>query len=76
MPTLMFNIKFTDEERAILRRQAKKSKSTEADHLRVCMLVDAVVEGDMQAIKLTAGRMREKFVARMRIWERKAAKAV
>ena len=75
MPTVLFSIKFTEEERAILRRQAKANDMTEADYLRVCMLVDAVAMGDVQALKLTAGRLREKFMVRMRAWMHEGPKA-
>ncbi len=66
MPVEVFGIKFTEEERALLRKRAKIEKLSEADYLRVCMIVDAVMAGDRDAIKITAGRLREKFLARVR----------
>jgi len=66
MAVEVFAIKFTEEERALLRKRARIEKMSEADYLRVCMIVDAMLAGDRDAIKITAGRLREKFVARVR----------
>ena len=49
-----------------MRKRAKIEKLSEADYLRICMIVDAVLAGDRDAIKITAGRLREKFLARVR----------
>jgi hypothetical protein len=71
LPVVQVNIKLTDAEFEVLERRAKKEKVTPADHLRVCMLVDAVVSGDVGAFKITGQRMREKFVRRLGEWQRK-----
>lgn len=65
MPILKLQIKFTDEERALLKKLAAKNDMTEADYLRVCMIMDGVLEGDRDAIKITAGRLREKVGRRV-----------
>jgi hypothetical protein len=66
MPVEVLAIKFTEEERALLRRRAKKEKLSEADYLRVCMIMDSMISGDRGALKIMAGRLREKFLARVR----------
>ncbi len=65
MPIMKLQIKFTDEERALLQEMAERNGMTEADYLRVCMIVDGVMSGNKQAIKITAGRLREKVGRRV-----------
>lgn len=65
MPILRLQIKFTDKERALLRKLAAKNDMTEADYLRTCMIVDGVYSGDPDAIKITAGRIREKVARKV-----------
>lgn len=65
MPILRLQIKFTDEERALLQKLAAKDGMTEADYLRVCMLMDGVMGGDRDAIRIMAGKLREKVAAKM-----------
>jgi hypothetical protein len=60
VPIMTLQIKFTEAERALLRKLAAKNKLSEADYLRVCMIMDGVMDGDRDAIKITAGRIREK----------------
>lgn len=65
MPICQLAIKFTEDERALLRKRAAKQKMSEADYLRVCMIFDSVMDGDSLALKITAGRMREKVGRRL-----------
>lgn len=67
MPISQFSIKFTSEERALLRKQAAKRGLSEADCLRVCLVVDSVMDGDPLAVKITVGRVRD--LARRRMSE-------
>lgn len=60
MPIIQVNVKLTADERALLAKGAKANDMTEADYLRVCMIMDRVMDGDPLAIKVTAGRIREK----------------
>lgn len=61
----VFQIRFTKAEREVLRRRAKKEGVTEADHLRMCMMMDAIVCGDIQAMGELGDRIREKVVERV-----------
>jgi hypothetical protein len=68
MPVIGFNIKFSEAERALLAKRAKKEEMTEADYLRLCMLMDAMMAGDPAAVKIFGGKLREKFLARVQRW--------
>ena len=57
MPRVMVNFKFTDDERALLTKGAKANDLSEADYLRVCMVMDRVMSGDALAIKIAGGAL-------------------
>jgi hypothetical protein len=65
VPILQLAIKFTEAERALLRKRSVKLDMSEADVLRVCMVMDAMMDGDKDAFKITAGRLREKVGKRL-----------
>lgn len=65
MPICQLAIKFTEDERALLRKRAAKEKMTEADYLRVCMIMDSVMDGDPLAFKITGRNLREKVGRRV-----------
>jgi len=65
MPIETLQIKFTDAERALLRKRSKALNMPEADVLRVCMICDAVLDGDRDAMRITTGRLREKVALKV-----------
>lgn len=65
MPILTLQIKFTEDERALLRKRAKVLNLPEADVLRVSMICDAIVDGDRDAWKIGAGRLKAAVTARL-----------
>jgi hypothetical protein len=65
MPRIMVNMKLTEEERALLAKRAVVLQMTEADYLRVCMLVDSVLDGDRDAVRIVGGNLREKVGRRV-----------
>jgi uncharacterized protein (DUF1778 family) len=65
MPRVMVNMKLTEDERKLLAKAAKANDLTEADYLRVCMIMDRLMEADPLAMKITAGRLREKVGRRV-----------
>jgi hypothetical protein len=62
-----FQIKFTQAERALLRKRSKKEGVTEADHLRMCMVADAVMCGDLDAVRILGDAMKRKLVDRLSV---------
>lgn len=64
MPRIMVAMKLTEEERALLAKLSERNDMTEADYLRVCMLIDGVMSGDRDALKLAGGALREKVARR------------
>jgi hypothetical protein len=55
----MVTLKLTEEERALLAKLATKRNMTEADYLRVCMVMDGVMDGDKDAVKIVGGKLRD-----------------
>ena len=67
MPILALQIKFTEAERALLRKRAKKENVSEADHLRMCMVADAVMCGDLDAVRILGDAMKRKLADRFAV---------
>jgi hypothetical protein len=65
MPIETLQIRFTDEERALLRKRSKVLNMPEADVLRVCMICDAVLDGDRDAWRISTGKLREKVAMKV-----------
>jgi hypothetical protein len=65
MPRIMVAMKLTEAEKALLDKRVEASGMTLSDYLRVCMLVDGVMDGDKDALKLVAGNLREKVGRRL-----------
>lgn len=61
MPIVQINVKLTDQEKALLAKRAKANELTEADYFRVCMILEGVMDGDKDAIRITGGHLREKL---------------
>ncbi len=61
-----YNIRLTTEEKALLEKRAKKERMTESDYLRVCMVMDSVISGDVDALKLVGQGLSEKLADRVR----------
>jgi hypothetical protein len=57
----MVNMRLTDAERALLKRRAESENLTEADYLRVCMLMDSLMSGDYGAAKIFGEKVRSKL---------------
>ena len=61
MPILQLAIKFTEPERALLKKRAKKHGLTEADYLRMAMSFEAFTAGDPDAISILGKKLRQKL---------------
>lgn len=64
MPRILVAMKLTEDEKALLTKLSERNDMTVADYLRVCMLIDGVMSGDRDAIKLAGGVLREKVAQR------------
>jgi hypothetical protein len=58
----MITVKLTDAERALLNKRAKKADMSVADYLRMTMVLEAVMAGDLDAVKILAENVRGKLV--------------
>lgn len=65
----VYQIRLSKTEREVLRRRARKAGMTEADHLRACMMLEAIFSGDAEALKELGGKFREAFAARIKYLE-------
>jgi uncharacterized protein (DUF1778 family) len=52
MKTQMMQFRVTDEEKALIEKCAKKAGMTVSEYIRACMLMEMVVDGEMQALKI------------------------
>ena len=76
MPTVRYELKFTDKERALVARRAKAAGMSEADLLRVEVVMGAMLDGDKEAFGIAFERIKEKVHARMRAILEKVDKEV
>jgi hypothetical protein len=65
MPRIMVNMRLTEDERDLLAKAAKANDVSESDYLRICMLMDRVMDADPLALKICAGKLREKVGRRV-----------
>jgi hypothetical protein len=61
----MIGMKLTEDERRLLAKGAKANDMTEADYLRICMIMDRVMSADPLAVKIASGALREKVGQRV-----------
>lgn len=52
MKTQMMQFRVNDEEKALIEKCAKKSGMTVSEYIRACMLMEMVVDGEFQALKI------------------------
>ena len=52
MKTQMMQFRVTDEEKDLVEKCAKKARMTVSEYIRACMLMEMVVDGEMQALKI------------------------
>jgi uncharacterized protein (DUF1778 family) len=52
MKTQMMQFRVNDEERALIEKSAKKAGMSVSEYIRVCMLMEMVIDGEMQALKI------------------------
>jgi hypothetical protein len=65
MPRIMVTMKLTEDERVLLARRAEKEGLTEADYLRMCMLMDSLMSGDFAAAKIFGQKVKTKLAEKM-----------
>ena len=61
MPRVMVSLRLSEAEQALLARRAKKRGQSEADYLRVCMVMDSIIDGDLGAVKILSDSSRMKL---------------
>ena len=55
MKTQMMQFRVNDEEKALIEKCAKKAGMTVSEYIRACMLMEMVIDGEMQALKIMVG---------------------
>ncbi len=52
MKTHMMQFRVTEEEKALIEKCANKSRMTVSEYIRASMLMEMVVDGELQALKI------------------------
>ena len=52
MKTQMMQFRVNDQEKALIEKCAKKAGMTVSEYIRACMLMEMVVDGELQALKI------------------------
>ena len=65
MPRIMITMKLTEDERALLKKRAEKLDLTEADYLRMTMVLESILSGDLLAVKVLGQEARVKLAGVM-----------
>lgn len=65
MAFVQVNVRFTEEEKAVLSRRAEKEGISETEHLRTCVLLEAFLAADAGAVRLMGRRLRVKLAERL-----------
>lgn len=60
--TELMQFKVTPEERELITRCAKRQKMTVSDYVRACLLMEMVLDGELQALKIVATTIGQKAV--------------
>lgn len=57
MKTQMMQFRVTEQEKALIEKCAKKAGMEVADYIRVCLLMEMVIDGEVQALKIIGRRI-------------------
>ena len=57
--------KFTKRERAIMEAEAKRQKMTVTEYVRVQVMTGLVLDGNVEALKILGGLMRDKLTEKL-----------
>lgn len=52
MKTAMMQFRVAEDEKALIAKCAKKAGLTVSEYIRACMLMEMVVDGEVQALKI------------------------
>lgn len=58
----LMQFKVTPQERALIEKCAKKQDASVSEYVRGCLLMEMVLDGEMQAIKIVASTIGRKAV--------------
>jgi hypothetical protein len=65
-PMVIVNFKVTPHEHKLIERHAKKAKMTISDYVRTTLYLDMVMAGDLEAIRLVGGKLRDRLAEKLR----------
>ncbi len=60
MKTLMMQFRVSEEEKALIEKCAKKDGSTVSQYIRSCMLMEMMMDGETEAVKIIGRALGEK----------------
>jgi hypothetical protein len=65
-PLVVVNFKVTPAEQKMIERHAKKADMTVSDYVRTTLYLDMVMAGDLEAIRLVGGKLRDRLAEKLR----------
>ena len=60
MKTLMMQFRVTEEEKALIAKCAEKADLTVSQYIRSCMLMEMMMDGELEAVKIIGRALGEK----------------
>lgn len=60
--TEVMQFRVTGREKVLIEKCARKVKMTVSDYVRVCMLMEMIVDGEMEAVKIVATTVSRKAI--------------
>ena len=63
MKTTMMQFRVAEDEKALIEKCAKNAKMTVSEYIRACMLMEMVVDGEMQALRIVGRTIGMKAMA-------------
>ncbi len=65
-PLVVVNFKVTVAEQKMIERHAKKAGMTVSDYIRTTLYLDMVMAGDIEAIRLVGGKLRDRLAEKVK----------
>lgn len=65
---IMMAVRLSEAEKKLLSKRAKAEKLSEADYIRLAVVMDSVLSGDLDGLKIVGSVMAEKVGGRLKTW--------
>lgn len=65
---IMMAVRLSSAEKKLLQKRAKAEGLSEADYIRLAVVMDSVLAGEMDGLKIVGSLMAEKVGERLKTW--------